>query len=260
MTNDASPSANVESSPGTYKIMTIIATVLCLCLLGASIFLGSGAHSQSTKAAQTRADTESLRAKKKDAETETANVRTQIASTKDEGSAKTWCDEFTSAYSTPKSLTNASGELSVKTQNQRDAIAQLCPEKKAFVEALHASPESSFEKSSQTCEITDEGLTFSETMTITNKQLSDLGEYRRHGGPVLHEGNEAGEGCEAHRHVLLHHFVGRQRNLLGEPARPRRTRRELHHQGAEHLDERLVSNPCPTHHRPKSRTGMYTHE
>jgi len=176
VTNDASPSANVESSPGTYKIMTIIATVLCLCLLGASIFLGSGAHSQSTKAAQTRADTESLRAKKKDAETETANVRTQITSTKVEGSAKTWCDEFTSAYSTPKSLTNASGELSVKTQNQRDAIAQLCPEKKAFVEALHASPESSFQKSSQTCEITDEGLTFSETMTITNKQLSDLGD------------------------------------------------------------------------------------
>ena len=66
MTNNASPSANVESSPGTYKIMTIIATVLCLCLLGASIFLGSGAHSQSTKAAQTRSDTESLRANKKD--------------------------------------------------------------------------------------------------------------------------------------------------------------------------------------------------
>ena len=175
MNSVASPSANVESSPGTYKIMTIIATVLCLCLLGASIYLGSGAHSQSTKAAQTRADTESLR-KKKDAETETANVRTQITSTKVEGSAKTWCDEFTSAYSTPDHLTSTSVELARKTQNQRDAIAQLCPEKKKFVEAQRAEPESSFQKSSQTCEITDEGLTFSETMTITNKQLSDLGD------------------------------------------------------------------------------------
>lgn len=176
MNSVASPSANVESSPGTYKIMTIIATVLCLCLLGASIYLGSGAHSQSTKAAQTRADTESLRTKKKDAETETANVRTQITSTKVEGSAKTWCDEFTSAYSTPDHLTSTSVELARKTQNQRDAIAQLCPEKKKFVEAQRAEPESSFQKSSQTCEITDEGLTFSETMTITNKQLSDLGD------------------------------------------------------------------------------------
>ena len=176
MNSVASPSANVESSPGTYKIMTIIATVLCLCLLGASIYLGSGAHSQSTKAAQTRADTESLRTKKKDAETETANVRTQITSTKVEGSAKTWRDEFTSAYSTPDHLTSTSVELARKTQNQRDAIAQLCPEKKKFVEAQRAEPESSFQKSSQTCEITDEGLTFSETMTITNKQLSDLGD------------------------------------------------------------------------------------
>ena len=176
MNSVASPSTNVESSPGTYKIMTIIATVLCLCLLGASIFLGSEAHSQSTKAAQTRADTESLRTKKKDAETETANVRTQITSTKVESSAKTWCDEFTSAYSTPDHLTSTSVELARKTQNQRDAIAQLCPEKKKFVEAQRAEPESSFQKSSQTCEITDEGLTFSETMTITNKQLSDLGD------------------------------------------------------------------------------------
>ena len=175
MTNDASPSANVESSPGTYKIMTIIATVLCLCLLGASIFLGSGAHSQSTKAAQTRADTESLRAKKKDAETETANVRTQITSTKVEGSAKTWCDEFTSAYSSPSLLNSQATSLHAKPQKQIDAIAEQCPGKKALLDAIYSLKSQAF-ASEGSCELVGTDVTFTGEMWVNNEKLAALGD------------------------------------------------------------------------------------
>ena len=95
-------------------------------------------------------------------------------------------------------------------------------------------------------------------MTITNKQLSDLGDIDVTVDLYYTKGTKPAKDAKPIGTFSFTISSGRQRNLLGEPARPRRTRREVHHQGAEYLDERLVSNPCPTHHRPQVPDG-YVH-
>ena len=74
MTTPATTNKPAESSPGTYRILTLVGAFLAACLLVTTAALGYASYSQSAKAEQTRTDANNLRTQKKDAETETANV------------------------------------------------------------------------------------------------------------------------------------------------------------------------------------------
>ena len=160
MTMPAATNKPAESSPGTYRILTLVGAFLAACLLVTTAALGYASYSQSAKAEQTRTDANNLRTQKKDAETETANVRNEINNAKSDKSAHIWCDEFTSAYSSVSLL---------------DAITEYCPKKKEFVDALASAPRQ-FVGSTDTCEISDDTVTFSGDVWFDYQPLSDVGD------------------------------------------------------------------------------------
>ena len=175
MTMPAATNKPAESSPGTYRILTLVGAFLAACLLVTTAALGYASYSQSAKAEQTRADANNLRTQKKDAETETANVRNEINNAKSDKSAHIWCDEFTSAYSSVSLLQEKASELSMKPTAQLDAITEYCPKKKEFVDALASAPRQ-FVGSTDTCEISDDTVTFSGDVWFDYQPLSDVGD------------------------------------------------------------------------------------
>ena len=175
MTMPAATNKPAESSPGTYRILTLVGAFLAACLLVTTAALGYASYSQSAKAEQTRTDANNLRTQKKDAETETANVRNEINNAKSDKSAQIWCDEFTSAYSSVSLLQEKASELSMKPTAQLDAITEYCPKKKELVDALASAPRQSV-GSTDTCEISDDTVTFSGDVWFDYQPLSDVGD------------------------------------------------------------------------------------
>jgi len=131
VTTPAATNKPAESSPGTYRILTLVGAFLAACLLVTTAALGYASYSQSAKAEQTRTDANNLRTQKKNAETETANVRNEINNAKSDKAAQIWCDEFTPAYSSVSLLQEKASELSMKPTAQLDATRGLAPEKEA---------------------------------------------------------------------------------------------------------------------------------
>ena len=147
------------ASTRTIKILTAIAAVLALCLLATSMFFVTGTRSRKAEADQTRTDTQSLRDKKKETETQTTDVRANIDTAKVDQSAKTWCNEFTSAYSSPLLLNSQANSLHAKPQRQIDAIAEQCPDKKALLDAIYSLKSQAF-ASDESCELVGTDVTF----------------------------------------------------------------------------------------------------
>ena len=162
------------ASTRTIKIVTAIAAVLALCLLATSIFFVTGTRSRKAEAEQTRTDTQSLRDKKKETETQTTDVRAKIDTAKVDQSAKTWCNEFTSAYSST-SLDSQATDLHVKPQRQIDAIAEQCPGKKALLDAIYSLKSQAF-ASEGSCELVGTDVTFTGEMWVNDEKLAALGD------------------------------------------------------------------------------------
>ena len=160
------------ASTRTIKILTAIAAVLALCLLVTSIFFVTGTRSRKAEADQTRTDTQSLRDKKKETETQTTDVRAKIDTAKVDQSAKTWCNEFTSAYSLLNSQANS---LHAKPQTQIDAIAEQCPDKKALLDAIYSLKSQAF-ASDESCELVGTDVTFSGSVWVNDEKLAALGD------------------------------------------------------------------------------------
>lgn len=163
------------ASTRTIKILTAIAAVLALCLLATSIFFVTGTRSRKAEADQTRTDAQSLRDKKKETETQTTDVRAKIDTAKVDQSAKTWCNEFTSAYSSPLLLNSQANSLHAKPQRQIDAIAEQCPDKKALLDAIYSLKSQAF-ASDESCELVGTDVTFSGSVWVNDEKLAALGD------------------------------------------------------------------------------------
>ena len=112
------PTAKTGSSSMAFKIMTFVGAALAVCLLLASVLMGVGAHSRSARAEEARSNAESLRTQKKDTDTETASVRTQITAAKSNKAASQWCDGFTEADSGFVDLLNNATALNFKPADE----------------------------------------------------------------------------------------------------------------------------------------------
>ena len=75
----------------------------------------------------------------------------------------------------PRLLQEKASELSMKPTAQLDAITEYCPKKKEFVDALASAPRQ-FVGSTDTCEISDDTVTFSGDVWFDYQPLSDVGD------------------------------------------------------------------------------------
>ena len=169
------PAAKTSSSSMAFKIMTFVGAALAVCLLLASVLMGFGAHSRSAQAEEARSNAESLRNEKKDTDTETASVRTQITAAKSNKAANKWCDGFTEADSGFTDLIDNATALNFKPADELAAIAKACPKKKEFAEAFRDAPSPAFTGNVPDCTLSGGNVTMTGELTITDTTLSNLG-------------------------------------------------------------------------------------
>ena len=169
------PAAKTGSSSMAFKIMTFVGAALAVCLLLASVLMGFGAHSRSAQAEEARSNAESLRNEKKDTDTETASVRTQITAAKSNKAASKWCDGFTEADSGFMDLIDNATALNFKPADELAAIAKACPKKKEFAEAFRDSVRPAFDGKVTDCTASGGNVTMTGELTITDTTLSNLG-------------------------------------------------------------------------------------
>jgi len=169
------PTAKTGSSSMAFKIMTFVGAALAVCLLLASVLMGFGAHSRSAQAEEARSNAESLRTQKKDTDTETASVRTQITAAKGNKAASQWCDGFTEADSGFMDLIDNATALNFKPADELAAIAKACPKKKEFAEAFRDSVRPAFDGKVTDCTASGGNVTMTGELTITDTTLSNLG-------------------------------------------------------------------------------------
>lgn len=169
------PAAKTGSSSMAFKIMTFVGAALAVCLLLTTVLMGVGARSRSAQAEEARSNAESLRNEKKDTDTETANVRTQITTAKSNKAASKWCDGFTAAESGFMNLVNHSTALNSKTADELAAIAKACPKKKEFAEAFRDAPRPAFTGQVTDCTLSGSNVTMTGELTINDTKLGNLG-------------------------------------------------------------------------------------
>mgnify|MGYP003091543753 FL=1 len=102
-------------------------------------------------------------------------MRAKIDTAKVDQSAKTWCNEFTSAYSSPLLLNSQANSLHAKPQRQIDAIAEQCPDKKALLDAIYSLKSQAF-ASDESCELVGTDVTFSGSVWVNDEKLAALGD------------------------------------------------------------------------------------
>lgn len=165
------------SSSSMPKVATIVGAFLAACLLIVSVLLGYGAHTRAAQAEETRADTESLRTQKKDIETETAGIRTQITTAQADKAASRWCDDFTAANSDLDTLSDKAIALISTPADRLAAITRACPKKKEFAEAYRDATGPIFEAAVTDCTLSGDSVSLTGEMSINNAAVSKLGPF-----------------------------------------------------------------------------------
>ena len=134
MSNGFQPQVKKPSS--LPKILTIICSVLAVIFLLMSATMYVSARSKAQEIEDMRAEIQSADAKTVEIDSEITSTKEQIAAAKGKKEAQKWCDDVTRENATETKLRSQGSALKSMNQPTRDAVDNLCSQKKAFIEAF----------------------------------------------------------------------------------------------------------------------------
>lgn len=175
MSNDIRPQAN-KPSP-LPQILTIMCSVLAVFFLLVSATMFVSARSKAQEIQDARAEIQSVDAKTVEINSEITSTQEQIDKAKAKKDAQEWCDGLTRETATLEKIQTSGKGLTVMSQNKRDAIDSLCPQKKAFAEAFAKdAKQGMISPENIQCVIDGNTMTFNATITIDTPSVLALGD------------------------------------------------------------------------------------
>lgn len=164
------------------KIATIICSVLAVIFLLVSATMYISARSKAQEIEEGRAEIQSADAQTVELNSEITSVKEQIAAAKEkkeaQKEAQKWCDDVTRENATETKLRSQGSALKSMNQPTRDAVDNLCSQKKAFIEAFAQDAKANTEMitpSSLDCQKDGKTMTITATVTITAPSLLAYG-------------------------------------------------------------------------------------
>ena len=180
MSYGVQPQAKKPSS--VPKILTIICSVLAVIFLLVSTTMFVSARSKAQEIEEGRAEIQSADAQTVELNSEITSVKEQIAAAKEkkeaQKEAQKWCDDVTRENATETKLRSQGSALKSMNQPTRDAVDNLCSQKKAFIEAFAQDAKANTEMitpSSLDCQKDGKTMTITATVTITAPSLLAYG-------------------------------------------------------------------------------------
>ena len=157
------PTPQAAGSHSGMKVLTIIGACLAILFLILSVGLGLGARSTHQAARQAQSDAQSMRDQAKET---------------NKKEAQAWCDGLTSANADFTSLDVKAREYTNLTATRREAIGQICPQKKNFIEAYAKdTAQAALNGETTTCSAGASSVTISGSVSIAGANLAGLSAY-----------------------------------------------------------------------------------
>lgn len=175
MIDTTQPQPKNPSNPA--KSLTIICSVLAVILLLASTTMYLSARSKVQEIEDTWDAAQSTDTKAMELDSEIKSIESQIDEAKAKKDAQKWCDGLTRENAELDKLRTQANALKSMAQNKRDAIDSLCPQKKAFVEAVTKdAKEGMLGPEDMQCVINGNTMTFNATIKINAPSVLALGD------------------------------------------------------------------------------------
>ena len=175
MIDTTQPQPKNPSNPA--KSLTIICSVLAVILLLASTTMYLSARSKAQEIEDTWDAAQSTDTKAMELDSEIKSIESQIDEAKAKKDAQKWCDGLTRENAELDKLRTQANALKSMPQNKRDAIDSLCPQKKAFVEAVTKdAKEGMLGPEDMQCVINGNTMTFNATIKINAPSVLALGD------------------------------------------------------------------------------------
>jgi hypothetical protein len=169
------PQPKKPSNPA--KSLTIICSVLAVILLLTSTTMYLSARSKAQEIEDTWDAAQSTDTKAMELDSEIKSIESQIDEAKAKKDAQKWCDGLTRENAELDKLRTQANALKSMAQNKRDAIDSLCPQKKAFVEAVTKdAKEGMLGPEDMQCVINGNTMTFNATIKINAPSVLALGD------------------------------------------------------------------------------------
>lgn len=176
MIDTAQPQPKKPSNPA--KSLTIICSVLAVILLLTSTTMYLSARSKAQEIEDTWDAAQSTDTKAMELDSEIKSIESQIDEAKAKKDAQKWCDDVTRENATETKLRSQGSTLKSMNQPTRDAVDNLCSQKKAFVEAFAQDAKAKTEMitpESLDCLIDGKTMTITATVKITAPSLLAFG-------------------------------------------------------------------------------------
>ena len=176
MIDTTQPQPKKPSNPA--KSLTIICSVLAVILLLTSTTMYLSARSKAQEIEDTWDAAQSTDTKAMELDSEIKSIESQIDETKAKKDAQKWCDDVTRENATETKLRSQGSALKSMNQPTRDAVDNLCSQKKAFIEAFAQDAKANTEMitpSSLDCQKDGKTMTITATVTITAPSLLAYG-------------------------------------------------------------------------------------
>lgn len=175
MIDTTQPQPKKPSNPA--KSLTIICSVLAVILLLTSTTMYLSARSKAQEIEDTWDAAQSTDTKAMELDSEIKSIESQIDEAKAKKDAQKWCDGLTRENAELDKLRTQANALKSMAQNKRDAIDSLCPQKKAFVEAVTKdAKEGILGPEDMQCVINGNTMTFNATIKINAPSVLALGD------------------------------------------------------------------------------------
>ena len=175
MIDTTQPQPKKPSNPA--KSLTIICSVLAVILLLTSTTMYLSARSKAQEIEDTWDAAQSTDTKAMELDSEIKSIESQIDEAKAKKDAQKWCDGLTRENAELDKLRTQANALKSMAQNKRDAIDSLCPQKKAFVEAVTKdAKEGMLGPEDMQCVINGNTMTFNATIKINAPSVLALGD------------------------------------------------------------------------------------
>lgn len=175
MIDTTQPQPKKPTNPA--KSLTIICSVLAVILLLTSTTMYLSARSKAQEIEDTWDAAQSTDTKAMELDSEIKSIESQIDEAKAKKDAQKWCDGLTRENAELDKLRTQANALKSMPQNKRDAIDSLCPQKKAFVEAVTKdAKEGMLGPEDMQCVINGNTMTFNATIKINAPSVLALGD------------------------------------------------------------------------------------
>lgn len=175
MIDTTQPQPKKPSNPA--KSLTIICSVLAVILLLTSTTMYLSARSKAQEIEDTWDAAQSTDTKAMELDSEIKSIESQIDEAKAKKDAQKWCDGLTRENAELDKLRTQANALKSMAQNKRDAIDSLCPQKKAFVEAVTKdAKQGMIGPENIQCVVDGSTMTFNATIKIDAPSVLALGD------------------------------------------------------------------------------------